>query len=98
MNLIKTQQAGEAAAFVRSDDPALFPPLEYDAQTLPKDTTTGKGAPDLELFITPVAYRDHGHGIPPNFGHYNFMLHAVTLRHVQRSESFSRILIYSYYL
>ncbi|KAF7791728.1 hypothetical protein EIP86_002752 [Pleurotus ostreatoroseus] len=75
-----TTNAGEAAAFVRSDDSDLFLSSQYAAESLPKDTTTGKGAPDLELFLTPVAYKGHGRGTPPNFGHYNFMLHAVTLR------------------
>ena len=73
----------KAAAFVRSGDPDLFPSSQYTVESLPKDTTTGKGAPDLELFFTPVAYKGYGRSTPPNFGHYNFMLHAVTLRCVR---------------
>lgn len=46
---------GESAAFVRSDDPALFPKSEYP-ETLP-DSTSGSGSPDLELFTTPLAYK-----------------------------------------
>ncbi|KAG6896317.1 hypothetical protein C0992_009108 [Termitomyces sp. T32_za158] len=46
---------GESAAFVRSDDPILFPKEQYP-ETL-SDSTSGPGAPDLELFSTPLAYK-----------------------------------------
>ncbi|CAK5269718.1 unnamed protein product [Mycena citricolor] len=46
---------GESAAFVRTDDPVLFPPSEY-TQTL-ADSTSGAASPDLELFCTPLAYK-----------------------------------------
>ncbi|KAF9532477.1 GMC oxidoreductase-domain-containing protein [Crepidotus variabilis] len=47
-----------AAAFVRTDDPVLFAPSEYPEKLL--DSTSAKDAPDLELFITPFAFSDHG--------------------------------------
>ncbi|KAG6814644.1 hypothetical protein H0H93_012789 [Arthromyces matolae] len=51
-------QWGESAAFVRTDDPVLFPKERYP-ETLP-DSTSGPGAPDLEFFTTPLAYKEHG--------------------------------------
>ncbi|KAJ3521347.1 hypothetical protein NM688_g9027 [Phlebia brevispora] len=75
-----TTNVAEAAAFIRSDDPSLFPPTEFSADTTPEDTTTAKDAPDLELFVTPITYKIYGDKIPPNDGKYNFMTHAVVLR------------------
>ncbi|KAG5339819.1 hypothetical protein C0989_003501 [Termitomyces sp. Mn162] len=46
---------GESAAFVRSDDSILFPKEQYPEALL--DSTSGPGAPDLELFSTPLAYK-----------------------------------------
>ena len=77
---MSVKQIGEAAAFVRSDDASLFPPDRFSPDTTPEDVTTSANAPDLELFVTPVCYRMHGHGRPPNLGKYNFMTHAVLLR------------------
>ncbi|KAI0950760.1 hypothetical protein AcW1_007983 [Taiwanofungus camphoratus] len=68
----------EAIAFVRSSDPKLFPPHEFARETEPEDATSGPGAPDIEFFVSPVAYNDHGYGKPPE-GH-NFGVHAVLLR------------------
>ncbi|KAG6841062.1 hypothetical protein C0991_002273 [Blastosporella zonata] len=45
----------EAAAFVRSDDPKLFPPDEYPERIV--DTTSAEDSPDLELFSTVFAYK-----------------------------------------
>ncbi|KAI0368021.1 GMC oxidoreductase [Pilatotrama ljubarskyi] len=68
----------EAIAFVRSTDPKLFPPEEFPLETTPEDTTSGPGAPDIELFFSPVAYKGHtGDNMP--LGHY-FALHGVLLR------------------
>ncbi|KAH8833395.1 hypothetical protein DL96DRAFT_1585959 [Flagelloscypha sp. PMI_526] len=49
---------GECGAFFRSDDPVLFPPKEFHEKLV--DTTSGPESPDLEIFSTPFAYRDHG--------------------------------------
>ncbi|KAG6900787.1 hypothetical protein C0993_000106 [Termitomyces sp. T159_Od127] len=45
----------EAAAFIRSDDPKLFPPDEYPEKI--KDTTSAEDSPDLELFSTVFGYK-----------------------------------------
>ncbi|KAI0091167.1 alcohol oxidase [Irpex rosettiformis] len=70
----------EAAAFVRSDDPALFPPEKYSEWSTPEDTTTGKAAPDLEMFLSAMGYKDNAQ---TEFDHptgYTFGMHAVCLR------------------
>lgn len=74
-------QVGEAAAFVRSDDLDLFPPSQYPPETKPEDRTTGEGAPDIELFTTPVTYFSSGVKGPACPGEYTFGLHAVVLRY-----------------
>lgn len=66
---------GESAAFVRSDDPKLFPPAEYPVH--PLDTTSSKNSPDLELFVTPVAYTEHGLNMWKTM---TFALHVYLLR------------------
>lgn len=48
-------QVGEAAAFIRSDDPALFPVDQF--QNNVKDSTSGDDGPDLEIFFSPMAYK-----------------------------------------
>ncbi|KAG5730944.1 Alcohol dehydrogenase [acceptor] [Termitomyces sp. T112] len=65
----------EAAAFVRSDDPKLFPPDEYPEKI--KDTTSAKDSPDLELFSTICGYKDHGRYMYP---HHTVGLHVTLLR------------------
>ncbi|KAI0027500.1 GMC oxidoreductase [Vararia minispora EC-137] len=50
-------QAAEAAAFVRSDDATLFPEAEKNSL---EDTASGPEAPDLEMFVTPFGYSNHG--------------------------------------
>ncbi|PPR00781.1 hypothetical protein CVT24_000746 [Panaeolus cyanescens] len=65
-------QFGEAAAFVRSDDPVLFP----GAPVLP-DSTSAKDSPDLEIFSTPFAYKEHGKVV---FNEHTFALHVYLLR------------------
>ncbi|TFY77046.1 hypothetical protein EWM64_g6966 [Hericium alpestre] len=65
----------EAAAFCRSDDAMLFP--EY--KTHPEDTTSGAGAPDLELFCSPVGYSRNHRGILDNYGDL-MGLHILLLR------------------
>ncbi|KAG5635723.1 hypothetical protein H0H81_010301 [Sphagnurus paluster] len=66
---------GESAAFVRSDDPVLFPKSEYP-DTLP-DSTSGPGAPDLEFFSTPLAYKEHGEIF---FDVHTYALHVYLVR------------------
>ncbi|KAF8581790.1 GMC oxidoreductase [Ramaria rubella] len=54
--------SAEAAAFVRSDDERLFPPDKYNI----KDESSGSNAPDLEAFVVPLGFTEHGHGpVPP---------------------------------
>lgn len=48
-------QFGESAAFVRSDDPRLFPGTEFPDKLV--DSTSAADSPDLELFSTPFAYK-----------------------------------------
>ena len=48
----------EAAAFVRTDDPLLFPTSEYPEVLV--DTTSAKDSPDIELFIVPTAAKVSG--------------------------------------
>lgn len=77
-------QVGEAAAFVRSTDPELFP--ADDASPPYEDSTSGPGAPDLELFVSPLAYANHGLGKIP-YGHL-WSLHATLLRSVNFMSGF----------
>ncbi|KAK2463423.1 hypothetical protein APHAL10511_004509 [Amanita phalloides] len=63
---------GECVAFLRSDDPNLFP----DCPAL-KDGSSGPQSPDIEVFSTPVAYKEHGAYMFPM---HTFSLHAVLLR------------------
>lgn len=73
-----TTNVGESAAFVRSSDAALFPPVEYGQP--PEDATSGPDAPDIELFATPVAYKEHGYAPLPQPSGELVALHAVLLR------------------
>ncbi|KAI0775063.1 GMC oxidoreductase [Trametes elegans] len=69
----------EGIAFVRSTDTALFPPDEFPQESAPEDTTSGPGAPDLELFFTPLGYQRHGAG--GSLGPFEYFgLHAILLR------------------
>lgn len=51
---------GEAAAFVRSSDPGLFPVDEF-TNTIVDSASTPCG-PDVEVFIMPLAFTEHGFG------------------------------------
>ncbi|GAW08847.1 GMC oxidoreductase [Lentinula edodes] len=66
---------GEAAAFIRTDDPKLFPRNEYPDR-LP-DTTSGPDSPDIEIFSTPLSYKDHGGFL---FSEHTRALHVCLLR------------------
>ncbi|KAI0833647.1 GMC oxidoreductase [Trametes gibbosa] len=73
-----TSNICEGIAFVRSTDPKLFPREEFGPETDPEDVTSGPGAPDIELFVTPFTIKAHtGIAQPPN--HY-FGLQGVLLR------------------
>ncbi|KAI0067248.1 alcohol oxidase [Artomyces pyxidatus] len=69
-----TSNVAEAAAFLRSTDPTLFSPSDNE----PEDTTSGPGAPDLEFFVTPFGYIEHGMGRLPTGD--SFGLHMTLLR------------------
>ncbi|KAI0342707.1 GMC oxidoreductase [Trametopsis cervina] len=75
-----TSNLAEAAAFLRSDDPIVFPPAQYPKESAPEDTTTGKGAPDMEFFVSCLGYKDSGTVPFENPTGYTFALHAVCLR------------------
>ncbi|KAI0742838.1 GMC oxidoreductase [Daedaleopsis nitida] len=64
-----------AAVFVRSDDPNL----PYGDGLSVVDTTTGPGAPDIEIGITPFAVTSHDTIKPPP-GTYGFTMGAAMLR------------------
>ncbi|KAF9532479.1 hypothetical protein CPB83DRAFT_947689, partial [Crepidotus variabilis] len=66
---------GEAAAFVRTDDPILFPLSEYPEKLV--DSTSAKNAPDLEYFMTPSAYTDHGRAF---FDVPSYSIHCYLVR------------------
>lgn len=48
------------AAFLRSDDPKINFKSVVSKPDIIKDTTSGPGAPDIEIATAPVAYLDHG--------------------------------------
>ncbi|KAJ2922556.1 hypothetical protein H1R20_g14544, partial [Candolleomyces eurysporus] len=66
---------GESAAFIRSDDPMLFPPEEFPQKIV--DSASAEDSPDLELFSTPFAYKEHG---LVGFDVHTFALHCYLLR------------------
>ncbi|KXN88615.1 L-sorbose 1-dehydrogenase [Leucoagaricus sp. SymC.cos] len=66
---------GESAAFVRTDDPKLFPSSKYPEQL--RDSTSAKDSPDLEFFTTPFAYKEHG---AIGFDVHTFALHCYLVR------------------
>lgn len=63
---------------MRSADPKLFAADAMPPST--EDSTSGPGAPDLEYFVTPTAYTEHGNGPIPS-GHL-WSLHVILLRQV----------------
>ncbi|KAK0468992.1 uncharacterized protein EV420DRAFT_1472302 [Desarmillaria tabescens] len=72
---------GEAVAFIRSDDPKLFPPSQY-SQVL-EESTSGAGAPDVELFCTSIGYKPHAQAL---FDVPTRALHACLLKPMSRGE------------
>ncbi|KAG6862501.1 hypothetical protein C0995_000049 [Termitomyces sp. Mi166 len=85
VRLTQTEQFGESAAFVRSDDPILFPKEQYPETLL--DSTSGSGAPDLELFTTPLAYKEHG---KIGFDVHTYALHVYLVRPLSTGSVFLR--------
>ncbi|KAJ4486616.1 hypothetical protein C8J55DRAFT_534989 [Lentinula edodes] len=75
---------GEAAAFIRTDDPKLFPRNKYPDRL--SDTTSGPDSPDIEIFSTPLSYKDHGGFL---FSEHTRALHVCLLR--PSSEGFIRL-------
>ncbi|KAK7690471.1 hypothetical protein QCA50_005569 [Cerrena zonata] len=73
-----TTNVAEVAAFVRTDDPKVFPPDKHSPDTLAEDTSSGKDAPHIELFGSPVIYEDFGFKRLPVGS--SFGLHGVLLR------------------
>ncbi|KAJ3563326.1 hypothetical protein NP233_g9011 [Leucocoprinus birnbaumii] len=72
---------GESAAFIRSDDPKLFPPSKYPQHLT--DSTSAKDSPDLELFTTPFAYKEHG---AIWFEDHTFALHCYLVSYLKNPE------------
>ncbi|PPQ94473.1 hypothetical protein CVT25_001106 [Psilocybe cyanescens] len=70
---------GESAAFCRSDDPELFPESDYPLKLV--DSTSHAESPDLEIFTTPFAYKNHGAFMFPM---HTFALHVCLLRPMSR--------------
>ncbi|KAJ6512918.1 hypothetical protein C8R45DRAFT_920691 [Mycena sanguinolenta] len=70
---------GESAAFVRSDNPVLFPAAEFPGKL--EDSTSGPASPDLELFCTPLAYKEHGKIL---FDMHTYSLHCCLVRPTSR--------------
>ncbi|KAK2462676.1 hypothetical protein APHAL10511_005292 [Amanita phalloides] len=72
---------GEAVAFVRTDDPDLYPRQQFPEQLV--DSTPGPRAPDLELFVTPLGAEDHGR-VTWDVGTYG--LHCYLLSPLSRGQ------------
>lgn len=70
-----TGNVGEAAAFIRTDDPSLFPDSDFKNKV--KDTTSGENGPDLEIFISPMGYKEHARYIFPM---HTFSVHCCLVR------------------
>ena len=72
--VVSAAQLAEGIAFVRTDDPKLFPNPEVP---LAEDSTSGPECPDIELFSTPLGYMTTTGTI---FAEPTFGVHAVALR------------------
>ncbi|KAH9921889.1 GMC oxidoreductase [Fomitopsis serialis] len=75
-----TTNVAEAAAFARSSDASLLAKagVTLSASDDLEDSTSGPGAPDIEIFFTPLSYIEHGR-IPFPQGHH-VGVHIVLLR------------------
>lgn len=69
-------QMAEQMAFVRSDDPTLFPPSEFPNPVTGPDSTSGLNSPDLEFIPLPLSTRGHGRAKVPggDLGSLNVIL------------------------
>ena len=75
-DLVLSKKWNESYGFIRSSDPSLFPPSQYGSL---EDTSSGPGAPDIELMFSPMTY-GFNMIIPPG----NFMtLTSILLRYVR---------------
>jgi choline dehydrogenase len=76
---LKKIQVGESAAFVHSEDPLLV-----SDEIEPSKSHDLERSPDLEIFSSPFAYKEHARYIHPV---HTFSIHGVLLRYC---ESFSK--------
>ncbi|KAF9477187.1 alcohol oxidase [Pholiota conissans] len=76
---VMTTNFGETAAFVRTDDPSLFPASDFPEKI--NDSTSAAESPDVELFTTPIAYKEHGQYMFPM---HTFGIHVCLLRPLSR--------------
>ncbi|KAG9002552.1 hypothetical protein FRB93_011426 [Tulasnella sp. JGI-2019a] len=60
-----TLHSQDCMAYTRvGDGPIATKVLERpDLATIEADSTSGKGAPDMEVLVSSLAWRDHGHGV-----------------------------------
>ncbi|KAI0303567.1 GMC oxidoreductase [Multifurca ochricompacta] len=63
-----TTNVAEAAAFFRSTDPVLFPPNAAVPPAPTEDSTSGPHAPDLEFFVSPMAFNGNTSHRPTSLG------------------------------
>lgn len=56
-----TSHAQECMAFVRVGDGEIGRKVAGGQPDVDEDSTSGKGAPDVEVMVAPLAWRDHGH-------------------------------------
>ncbi|KAF5391701.1 hypothetical protein D9757_002551 [Collybiopsis confluens] len=74
---------GEAAAFVRSDDPKLLAGYKSVSESVWTDSTSSLNSPDLELFVTNFGFLDLGRTW---FDVHTRALHCYLLRPTSRGE------------
>ena len=73
MRAVSVIQIAEGIAFLRADDPKLFP----NEEPLAEDSTSGPECPDIELYVSPLGYDTSTTDafMEPAFG-----IHTVALR------------------
>ncbi|KIK66580.1 hypothetical protein GYMLUDRAFT_1023126 [Collybiopsis luxurians FD-317 M1] len=74
---------GEAAAFVRSDDPHLLSGYGNTSEFSCTDSTSSSNSPDLEIFVTPFGFLELGRTW---FDVHTRALHCYLLRPTSRGE------------
>ena len=85
-------QFGEAAAFVRSDNLSLLGGPELDIKEC-NDSTSSSNSPDLEIFVTPFGFGEHGRIW---FDVHTRALHVYLLRSVVQISIEAKNLLISY--